>query len=264
MLNEFFSITPREVLDKLGLITEKPPLNTERVKDAIDNLPISDMAKTSLELTGSGDWGLLNSEEGSIVLAGNSGMPRNKFVLKFPLGRLKKLTPPLENGKQKLKKVKSFRDISPPTECFIARIDDPSLHPKVIIFQKKVDGIPICDAPINRLLKRNPSKQLIVIANQIIQEFSKKNLLDLIGLRLEFKNRIDRFLVRLIYGIPWFSDNIMIDNNDNVYLTDNTPEDNNHSSPNPVKKQINIARLRLSGFLINIASNLYSLFPPSS
>ena len=137
MLNEFFSITPHEVLYKLGLVTEKPPLNTERVKDAIDNLPISDMAKTSLELTGSGDWGLLNSEEGSIVLAGNSGMPGNKFVLKFPLGQLKTPTPPLENGIQhycpiKTKRCCGFRLVLP--MGFSRWMTIPSYYTKLLIF----------------------------------------------------------------------------------------------------------------------------------
>ena len=81
-MKEFGLLTPRQVLNKLALIIEKPKPNEIMVQTVINGLPLNSEDKSHLHLHGCGDWSRNRSSEGSIVLSNAN------YVFKIPFRNL--------------------------------------------------------------------------------------------------------------------------------------------------------------------------------
>lgn len=247
MFKELDQYTPHQILDKLGLIVNKPIPDEKLIAKTIDNLPV--VHRDKLKLQGCGDWARGRSSGGSAVFSGCN------YVLKVALGEQMHDIKAFDEAKKIAQIADKFADVSPPTGFFITRIDGPNKPAKVVIYQSKNHGKPACDTSIKTLLSPEVSQQTVSIIDKMQKVLLKDNLLDGIGVHLNTSNVVKRFFIRLICGFPWLSDNIMIDKNNKVELVDNVPTPDTHRITNPLKKQVNLLRLTLSKKLLQLNSN---------
>lgn len=230
MLKDFGQVTPHQILDKLGFVVQKPKPDQELIASTLDNLPVAN--RKNLALHGHGDWSHGRSSGGSVVLTDTN------YVLKIALGEQVNDQSPLDKAREIAVTAKKFTDVSPSTGFFIAQVDGPDKPAKVVIFQAKNHGKPACDTPINRLLSPEISRQFVTIIDRMLEVLHQDNLLDGIGIHLDGSSPLKRFFIRAICGLPWVSDNIMVDENNHVELVDNVPALESHQITNPVKKAI--------------------------
>ena len=185
------------------------------------------LATQNQELVGCGDWGRMRSTDGSAVFRADG------WVTKIPMGELR-LEPVGWATQNKTMIDAHGGDISPKTMVIIA---DNGSGPAPFIIQKEIDGVPICDTPLIQLATK---PQLWTELRAIIQKsrevLDQTHCTDLSGLRWN-----NRLISRLSMLIPIFSDNIMVDKDNHVWLTDNTPD----SSHKVRDKMMPFYRIRL-------------------
>lgn len=250
MLKELDHVTLYQLLDQNGLVINKPKPDEALVSSTIDNLPV--VNHNGLKLIGCGDWTKGRSSDGSVILAGKG------YVLKVPLGEQTYDTTPLDRARKLADIACNFKGVAPLTGFFIARVDGQDKPAKVVIYQKENLGKPACDTPLSKLLSPEITRQFCTIIDRMIEVLQKDNLYDAAGIHLDNSNVIKRFIIRFICGIPWISDNIMVDENNNVELVDNVPDLETHEITNSVKKLIISLRLIFSQKLLKLSSQVFS------
>lgn len=249
MLKDIVFFTPHQILDNLGFVIEKPKPDENLIASTINNLPIAN--RKNLELLGYGDWSHGRSSGGSVVLSNVN------FVLKFALGEQFDNESVLEKVKVISGTARKFYDVSPKTGFFIAQVDGIDKPAKMVIYQARNHGKPVCNTPLKKLLCPEITQQFVTIIDQMIEVLRRDNLLDNIGIHLNGSNTIHKFIIKAIRGLPWISDNIMIERN-KVELVDNVPVLESHKMSSNLEKLINIIRLKFSKMLIRWSSLAYS------
>jgi hypothetical protein len=250
MLKDLGRFTPHQLLDKLGLVVHKTKPDLDLVTTTINNLPVTN--KEKLTIHGYGDWSRGRSSGGSVVLSDTN------YVLKIPLGQQLDTLPPLAKAKELANTAKKFKDFAPETGFFIAQVDGPNEPAKVVICQKKNQGKPACDTSFDRLLLPEVSMQFVTIIDRLLKVLQTENLLDGIGVHLNSSNLIKRIIIRGICGLPFISDNFMVDENNQVELVDNVPALEAHRITNPIKKAVNHFRLSFSKQIVKWSSQTHS------
>lgn len=254
MLKDFGQFTPHQILDKLGFVIDKPKPDADLITSTINNLPVVD--RTSLRLHGHGDWSHKRSNGGSVVLTASD------YVLKFALDEQSDEQPPLDKAREIRATAKKYTDVSPITGFFIAQIDGPDKPAKVVIYQDKNYGKPACDTPIKTLLDPEVSRQFITIIDRMLTVLQQDNLIDGIGIHLDSSDFFKKFVIRVISGLPWISDNIMVDDK-RVDLVDNVPSLESHKINSSVRKYLYTARLKFSRWILGLTNSVYSLVAQS-
>lgn len=225
MKTEFTEITPRQILKMTGLYREKPTPDVASLSKSIDTLPVFD--RSSLEVVGTGDYSYSNSTKGSVVLSND----KLKVVFKLQLGSLKNTntTQDVNQTNQpelaisqavEMKGKVKLHDKHVPTDFFIANIDGQT---KIVTVQKK-SGQPICDKTLFELTSPDLLSKSNKIMKQILFLKSNYGFDDFVGLSISDPSiLIQKLISYLIYNTPWFSDNIMVNQEHQIEITDNTP-----------------------------------------
>lgn len=206
----FLERTPNELVNTLSrnTVINKTRPDMETVGDAVKNLPIS--ASEYEGVVGVGDYNRSRSSEGSCVLG-----YKDSVVVKISLGTHDDNT--FEKAKNMMLSVKQFTEVAPATLVMIAKVDGNIVKP--IIVQKRIDGRPVCDTPINRLFSLKALYGMREVARHMDDWYIKSGCHDLCGQQTKRS-----FLGKVAQFIPLLSDNIMIDTNNKVYLTDNVSD----------------------------------------
>lgn len=214
--------TPRELVQRL--IEQKGNLDGQSTSQP------SFIREQKWDVSGSGDWSMTRSSLGSRVFTSRD------LAVKIPQGTTNRNA--LEWAKHEKALVGAYGDVSPETMIIIA---NNGVDAVPVIIQKKVEGRPICDLPLMRLITRpkiwKDTEKILDRTEDVLKEF---NCMDLNGLKWRNPN-----MSKLTGMFPFLTDNIMIDNKDNAWLTDNTP-DVSHEIHGINKKRLQLVRLQVS------------------
>lgn len=208
----FREISPNTLLKALsiGVVHKVEP---ERIvlDEEFALLPIE--RKKKWEVVGHGDWGRGRSEFGSVVLGDGDN------VVKMHLGRINKNREVMDWAKEKHAATEIFEDVAPRTMVLLVDGVD---GPRPAVLQKEVIGKPIYKAGLKKeILVPEVLGDLAKIMHLTREGIDKGYASDLSGLRLKAGGLLWEKFVKMC---PIFSDNIMIDTDNKVWLVDNVPD----------------------------------------
>lgn len=257
MPKEFLNCTPREVLQCLGVLVPKPIPDPDILKNAIQNLPVASSnintpESKQLKLVGTGDWKRKRTTNGRVILAGQD------YVLKFPLGEQHTKTDPFEIAQSMKNMAKSYEGFSPKTSFFIAQPDGPNTEPKVVTYQKKIDGKTVCDTPIKDLIKPEVVNRFDTLVKHQIRQVEAKSVTSNSGLHIEVKGILGKKILSILDKVPWLSDNAMIDKNNNLNFIDNTPHPNENFENNPIDRAKYIKKMKYVWTAVKFTVKVYN------
>jgi len=198
--------TPNSIVDKFaaGTVFHKSKVDPSSMNILGDKLPLN---CNYLNVAGTGDYDQKKSSGGSIVLRYDCDI-----VAKIPLGNTQ--DNPLFKARKMMEAIKFFSGVSPKTLAIVAA--DENGEPKPIVLQKNIDGMAACNTPLSQLMSLDTLMDIKKIVYRMDEWYSNNKTYDLCGQKTS-KTRLGRVLS----FIPFFSDNIMVDNNGRAWLADN-------------------------------------------
>jgi hypothetical protein len=249
MVKEFSCTTPRDFLIATNLIREKPKVDDDLLRITNNNLPISDI--DCLTYLGSGDWARGKSSGGSVV----QEVKGSEVVIKYHLGESYQDDSLAEVCN--LKKIVDLHSKHSPkrTDFFIAQIDGKDSRPKIITVQTKNNGVPLCDIPFKTLVQKKVVEQIDSIVKLRLKVFIEHSCHDFAGLQFNVDTKLKRKLIyRLIYNLPWFTDNLMMNQDSKVEITDNIPSANTTHFDNKFQQFKNRVKILLPWYILKVSS----------
>lgn len=208
-MSVFYETSPNSMMRALSVkVIPKRSYDEVLLKEELRLMPV---VKDDWNVVGCGDWGRGRSGGGSVVLGNGEN------VIKMHLGEIMGRRP-LIWAAQKDKISKMFADVSPPT---LVMVVDGSDGPKPAIVQKQIIGNPIYKASLKEIWAPEVTGDLAKIVKLMRLALKEDIFPDISGLRLKSGHRI---IDKLLVLCPIFSDNIMVDRNNRIWLVDNVPE----------------------------------------
>lgn len=217
----FLEYTPRDIANIIGISGDKKA--EPNLMNEFKNLPVT---RKGLKVVGLGDWGKGSSSKGSCVLS----IPDTEAVLKMPLGETGMTKQEAMELAVELKQTANLYDSISPETCFVITSDGPNNH-KVVTIQREIKGKPASETSIRELIKISANGGFDEIMTNIINVVKTNGLYDLSGLLYKDCSKVFDRIRNYLFKIPWFSDNIMIEDSRKCYLTDNTPKSVGHKIP---------------------------------
>lgn len=202
--------TPRQILEGAHITKDKPPLSEGMT---FEELPLHRRYTGEPEVLGTGDYFRKTTSEGSVVIDAGS------WVAKAPLGEAVDPRSVLERAREKKEIIAKHKGVTTPeTQVIVARTHAGEA-PQPVVLQRKVEGVPVVDMPLRELLKPAFLRKLKGFMNEYEKVWRQTDRYDLSGVR--FSNEtVSGFLS----GLPFFSDNLMVTPEGELYLVDNAPE----------------------------------------
>ncbi len=199
--------TSNELINKAfpGTVIRKPIPQPEQVRDAVQSLPLQTCLYQGI--LGTGDYDHSKSTGGSVVL-GYEG----EVVAKVPLGVVSGDV--FKKAKYMQESVRRFSDISPKTMVIIAKADDED--PKPVVLQKTIVGKPLCETSLARVFRMKTLLDIKKIVHNMHDWYWEKGAYDLCGQKVS-----SSILGKILHFLPNLSDNIMISESGQAFLTDN-------------------------------------------
>lgn len=203
----FLERTSNQFINTLvpNTILNKEVHNMDTVESAVSTLPF--LPSMYSGVIGVGDYKHTRSSGGSCTLDYGE-----KGVVKLSLGV--HCDDVFLKSKKMMESVRYFEDVAPKTEVIISKADAGIV--KTVVIQEKILGIPVCNTPIKKLLSLNALYGMRKIVTKMNKWYEMTNCYDLCG-----QKSSRTVLGKLLQYIPFFSDNMMIDKEKNVYLADN-------------------------------------------
>lgn len=226
--------TPNDLFSPV--IKDKPSLPPASLEKVNKGLPF---AEKKGELLGTGDWLHRKSSEGAATIGLN-----DKLVAKIPVGEIKR--DPWEWAKTIKRSIDHFAEVSPPTSVIIARVDNE--QPKPVIIQTRVEGPVLSDVTFSKLFDLKTLEGIDKILALKREWYKKETAYDFFGQKVS-----SNFAMLLFSSIPFFSDNVLVNQEGQPTFVDNSLDRGYWDKHSPVEKKMRMALYRLPQAIISAA-----------